>query len=267
MTDNELIRGIRENSTAAWREVYQTNHASMKARIEPMLRQAKGKTFDDVYSEAMVALMDSVKDGRLVEGEHVNLSGYIYTLCWRIALRLESRGRREDEKRGQMRLDLRPKGQGSGEPSTEDDEVDGTVSPEEYEEAMAFLDKVLDSIPPSCKSILKRFYWDKMPMKDIAALMGLKNEDSAKTTKNRCMNKFKEIAKAMLADDAKAEEAIRRTVERNALRDLLEEFRLVEAREMEEAALRRDHFAAAAKLRPKRPNAALESKDKDKKGK
>lgn len=237
MTDNELIRGIRDNSTVAWREVYHAHYGGMKARIEPMLRQAKGKTFDDVYSEAMIALMDSVKDGRLEEGEQVNLSGYIYTLCWRIALRLENRGKHEDEKKGRMRVDLRPAGPGAGEPTTEDEE-DGTVSPEEYEEAMAFLDRVLDSIPPACKTLLKRFYWDRMPMKDIAALMGLKNEDSAKTTKNRCMNKFKEIARAMLADDAKADEAVRRTVERNALRDLLEDFRQEANGELARAALK-----------------------------
>ena len=238
MTENELIRGIRENSTAAWREIYHTYCGVMRAKIEPMLRQAKGKTFDDVYSEAMIALMESVKVGRLVESEHVNLSGYIYTLCWRIALRLENRGIREDEKQERMFDELKPKDPGRDEPSTEDDEDDGFVEPEEYEEAMAFLEKVLESIPPACRMILKRFYWDKMPMKDIAALMGLKNEDSAKTTKNRCMNKFKTIANAMLADDAKAEDAIRRTVERNALRDLLEEFRQEEAGEMARAALK-----------------------------
>ena len=233
MTDNELIRGIRENSTAAWREIYHANYGKVKAKIEPMLRQAKGKTFDDVYSEALIALMENVKDGRLVEGEHLNLSGYLYTLCWRIALRLENKGKREDEKREEMAGEM-----GSGEPSTEGDEDDGTVSPEEYEEAMAFLEKVLESIPPSCRTLLKRFYWDKMPMKDIAALMGLKNEDTAKTTKNRCMNKFKEIAKAMLADDAKADEAVRRAIERNALRDLLEEFRQEENGELAVAAMK-----------------------------
>ena len=74
-------------------------------------------------------------------------------------------------------------------------------------------------------------------MKDIAALMGLRNEDSAKTTKNRCMNKFKEIAKAMLADDAKVDAAVRRTIERSALRDLLEEFRQEEIGERRRAAL------------------------------
>ena len=238
MTDSELIRGIRENSPSAWREVYHANYGKMKAKIEPMLRQAKGKTFDDVYSEAMVALMENVKDGKLGESGEANLSGYIFTLSFRIALRLENRGKREDEKRALMHDELKQKRKESGEPSTEDDEDEGTVSPEEYEEAKAFLDKVLDSIPPSCKTILKRFYWDRMPMKDIAALMGLKNEDSAKTTKNRCMNKFKEIAKAMLADDAKADEAVRRTIERNALRDLLEEFRQEANGELSMAALK-----------------------------
>lgn len=84
---------------------------------------------------------------------------------------------------------------------------------------------VLDSIPPACKSILKRFYWDKMSMKDIATLTGLKNEDTAKSTKKRCMDKFRSIAKALLEDDEKAEAAIRRTIERAALRDQLEECR------------------------------------------
>ena len=233
MTDNELIRGIRENSPAAWREIYHANHGKVKAKIEPMLRQAKGKTFDDVYSEAMIALMENVKDGKLVESANVNLSGYIYTLCWRLALRQENKGKKEDQKREEMVGEL-----GTGEPFAEEDGEDGTVSPEEYEEAMAFLEKVLESIPPSCRTLLKRFYWDKMPMKDIAALMGLKNEDTAKTTKNRCMNKFKEIAKAMLSEDAKADEAVRRTVERNALRDLLEELRQEENGDLALAAMK-----------------------------
>ena len=117
------------------------------------------------------------------------------------------------------------------------EEEDTSVEPEEYAEAMAFLDKVFESIPPKCKSILKRFYWDKLPMSEIAAIHGLRNENTAKTTKNRCMDKFKEIAKAMLADDAKADEAVRRTVERNALRDLLEEIRKEKDGEWARAAL------------------------------
>ena len=77
-----------------------------------------------------------------------------------------------------------------------------------------------------------------MPMKDIAAQMGLKNEDTAKATKSRCMKKIKQIAEAMLADDAKAEIAVRRAIERSTLRDLLEEFRQEEHGELALAALK-----------------------------
>ena len=174
------------------------------------------------FDDAMLTLMDNVKDGKVVEGASTNLSGYLYTICWRMALRRGTKSKRAEEA-GKMQEPV--------------EEEDTSVEPEEYAEAMAFLDRVFESIPPKCKSILKRFYWDKLPMSEIAAIHGLRNENSAKTTKNRCMDKFKEIAKAMLADDAKADEAVRRTVERNALRDLLEEIRKEKDGEWARAAL------------------------------
>jgi len=231
MTDNELIRGIRENAPAAWRELYQDNYDKIGAKIAPMLVRTKDVTFDDLFDDAMLTLMDNVKDGKVVEGEATNLSGYLYTICWRMALRLETRSKRAEEK--EAILAAEGKGGDKQEPMVEEDT---SVEPEEYAEAMAFLDRVFESIPPKCKSILKRFYWDKLSMSEIAAIHGLRNENSAKTTKNRCMDKFKEIAKAMLADDAKAEDAVRRTVERNSLRDLLDEIRKEKAGEWARAA-------------------------------
>ena len=105
------------------------------------------------------------------------------------------------------------------------------------EEALRFLDRVLGKMSEECRKIFRRFYWDKMPMKDIAAAMGLKNDDVAKATKSKCMKKFKDIAKAMLADDEKAEDAVTRVVERDALRDLLEECRKEAAGDWSIAAL------------------------------
>lgn len=188
-----------------------------------MLARTKDVTFDDLFEEALLALMDNVKEGKVAEGEETNLSGYLYTICWRMALRLETRRKRMEEK--EVKHATEEEAVRIREENEPVDDEDTSVEPEEYAAAMTFLDRVLESIPPKCKSILKRFYWDRLPMSEIAATHGLRNENSAKTTKNRCMDKFKEIAKAMLADDAKAEEAVRRTVERNALRDLLEEIR------------------------------------------
>ena len=53
------------------------------------------------------------------------------------------------------------------------------------------------------------------------------------------MDKFKEIAKAMLADDEKAEASVRRTIERNALKDLLADLRKEESGDLALAALQK----------------------------
>ena len=231
MTDNELIRGIRDNAPAAWREIYRTNRDKMAAKIAPMLAGVKDTTFDDVFEQALLTLMDNVKDGKLEESGQTNLSGYLYKICWRIALRKQTQGKKEAARQERM----------AAEGAATADEEDHSIEPEDYQEALAFLDRALASLPPKCKSILRRFYWDKCPMSEIAATHGLRNENSAKTTKNRCMDKFKEIAKAMLADDKKADEAVRRTVERDALRDLLEELRKEEGGEWVAAALQEKH--------------------------
>jgi len=46
-------------------------------------------------------------------------------------------------------------------------------------------------------------------MQQIAAALGLKNDNTAKTTKNRCMNKYADIARKLMGNDADAEEMIR----------------------------------------------------------
>lgn len=214
MTDNDIIRGIRENSESAWRAFFAKTHDQFKPKISALLKRASETTYEDIYEQSCLDLMDNVKDGKLVESEDVNLSGYMYTICWRLALKAETKRKRAE---GRM------------EEYLPEEEVQLEYDPADQDtaenEAMAFLNKVLESMPIQCRQIFRRFYWDKMPMKDIAAAMGLKNDDVAKATKSKCMKKFKDIARAMLVDDEKAEEAVRRTVERDALRDLLEECR------------------------------------------
>ena len=220
MTDKEIISGIESGTTG------------IRQQIQPILSGVRDVTFDDVYQEACIILMENIKAGKLDTEVEMNLSGYLYVICKRIALRYAAKKRpfRIVEKpMGKDEVVIKDVGEESADGSPDLQEM-------EEEEAMRFLDRVLDSIPPTCKSILKRFYWDKMSMKDIATLTGLKNEDTAKSTKKRCMDKFRNIAKAMLEDDEKAEEAIRRTIERAALRDQLEECRQLDAGTLARAA-------------------------------
>lgn len=62
-------------------------------------------------------------------------------------------------------------------------------------------------------------------MQQIAAALGLKNDNTAKTTKNRCMNKYADIARKLMGNDADAEEMIREAVERDCLTSLFSELR------------------------------------------
>ena len=225
MTDNDIIRGIRENSEAAWRELFAMTHSQFAPKISAMLIMSVATTYEDIYEQACMDLMANVKDGKLTEGENINLPGYLYTICWRRALRAE-----ESHKVKEKRMVKMAKEEAKDEASDEfSPDVVMEFDPEGDEDAknkaLVFLEKVLAAIPESCRQLFRRFYWDKMPMKDIAAAMGLKNDDVAKATKSKCMKKYKDIAKAMLADDEKADEAVRRVVERDALRDLLEECR------------------------------------------
>ena len=228
MTDKDLISGIESGVT------------SIRQHIQPILSGVRDVTFDDVYQEACIILMENIKAGTLDNESEMNLSGYLYVICKRVALRYSAKKR-------PLRIVEKPTGKDEVIIKDEGEERE-TESAElmemEEEEAMRFLDRVLDSIPPTCKSILKRFYWDKMSMKDIATLTGLKNEDTAKSTKKRCMDKFRSIAKAMLEDDEKADVAIRRTIERAALRDQLDECRQLESGTLARAA----HTEGSAKL-------------------
>ena len=236
MTDNEIIRAIRDNSPAAWKELYHSSYRQVEAKVKPLLRNVRHQDFGDIFDEACLTLMEAVKDGSVKEGADSNLAGYLYTVCQRMALR---HGVRETHPKEPPRRTLsRVNGKIVVEEPLSELVYDPDKAETEEKVATAFLDRVLKVLPENCRTLFRRFYWDKMPMKDIAPTMGLKNENVAKTKKNRCMDKFKEIAKAMLADDEKVEAAVRRAVERDALRDLLADLRREEDGELALAALK-----------------------------
>ena len=106
-------------------------------------------------------------------------------------------------------------------------ESESVSTEDKQKEQDRFLDRVFDSIPDACKTLLKKFYWDHTPMDEIARILSLRNADTAKTKKNRCMNQFKDIAKKLVESDEFAEEMVRACVERSMLRELLEEERVI----------------------------------------
>jgi hypothetical protein len=68
----------------------------------------------------------------------------------------------------------------------------------------------------------------------------MRNADSAKTKKNKCMNKFKDIAAKLLENDEFAEEAVRAAVERSALKEVINNERVYAENGISMAALDED---------------------------
>lgn len=55
----------------------------------------------------------------------------------------------------------------------------------------AVLGAELSYIPDPCNKILKLYYYDKLSMREISDAMNYKSANSAKTIKNRCLEKLK----------------------------------------------------------------------------
>jgi|GEM_PF-1396736 len=215
MSGKDLINGIKTDSPSVWKRLFSSPASAMRAQIQPIMKDVRDVTFDDVFEEACIILMQNVKAGKL-DGNEVNLEGYLYVLCKRIALKYA--GRKQSLSFDSPNIQVREEGS-EVKSGTPEEEADDMVRVD------AFLDSVLQAMPENQRAILRCFYWEKMSMAEIASLFGLKNEAVAKSTKNRCMNNFKKIAGEMLKDDEMAETAIERTVERMALRGQLTECR------------------------------------------
>ena len=69
--------------------------------------------------------------------------------------------------------------------------IPDTLSAFEREERYKRLSTIVSRMGEPCAPLLQKFYWEKLSWSVIAAELQYANADSAKTQKNRCMNKLK----------------------------------------------------------------------------
>ena len=215
MTDAQIVMSIMQNDPRGWRHICR----NMKQGFASII----GKTFsfgptakddiEDIFQDSCLVLMQKIKGGEFT----VSREGSVFTCLVQIG-KLTAfnliRKRRPLTSKEEITVNLH------------EDKQDVEMPLDEKQKAQdEFLDRVFSSIPPDCQMLLKRFYWDHKPMDEIASILGLRNADTAKTKKNRCMKKFKDIASMLLESDEFAEDAVRAAVERAALKELLEEER------------------------------------------
>ncbi len=170
---------------------------------------------EDIFQESLVVLMSKVKSDGLV----IPREGVIFSYLAEIGKRTTRNFlRKQSHISSADAVTILAK-------QHYNSEGNDMAAEEKQQTQNDFLDRVFDSMPAECKQLLKLFYWERKPMDDIASILGMRNADSAKTKKSKCMNKFKDIAAELIESDEFAEDAVRAAVERAALRELLEEER------------------------------------------
>ena len=212
MTDQQLLIGIIQNDERAWKHICR----NMKQGFAAILVQTfsfnslTNEDIEDIFQESCLVLMQKVKDG----GVAVSREGTLFSLLVQI-------GKLTACNLNRKRKDIISEDVVTISDNLHKEYEDISVD-EKQKSQDKFLDRVFDSLPSDCKTLLKHFYWGRKPMDHIASVLGMRNADSAKTKKNKCMNKFKYIAAKLIESDEFAEEAVRAAVERAALKELLE---------------------------------------------
>ena len=233
MTEAQIVIGIMQNDNRAWQYICRKMKPSFFSIIGGSF--AFGDTakadIEDVFQDSCVVLMQKVKKRELVLTREGALFSYLVQIGKLTAcnlMRKKGGPKKMDDGNPHLIPFLSVRGTRIPDIRKEQENEPGEISLSEKQQAQdEFLDRVFDSIPDDCKTLLKKFHWDHSPMNEIACMLGLRNADTAKTKKNRCMHKFKEIANRLIEDGEYAEEVVRATVERAALRELLEEERIM----------------------------------------
>ena len=214
MTDIQVIQGIRCNDEKAWRFIY----ANMRGALLGSLRKKFPSVFsaeewNDVFVDTCEALMVNVKRGKYEVRENATLYTYIFKIAVNITLALIRK-----KKDVAINEDIS---------YVRDEAEEADLLPDEKQRTQnEFLDRVLESIPEDCRLLLKKFYWDRIPMERLAPMFGYKNADNVANKKNKCMKKIKDVKERLFEDGDFDEDTVKAAVERAALRELLESERI-----------------------------------------
>ncbi len=156
------------------------------------LRKYPGLSLDDskdVFQEASIALYNNICRRKITtENLKCSLSTYLCRICYNLALKVV-----RDKNYKSISLDPDNKFQNPL------DKPEYAVDENKLDELLAIVSDKIDSIeetiknlPEPCKRIFRGYYWDDITCEQIAIKYDFANANTVKSTKTRCIKKFKE---------------------------------------------------------------------------
>lgn len=157
--------------------------------LKPLFINYIRKNFDlsyddimDIYADVWIDVRNNILNGRVEKD--TKWQAYILKMGWNQANKLKKRLNQtnyiDDEGFNSDAFEKE---------YTEREEAEKSIYTDP--QLIAILGAELSYIPDPCNKILKLYYHDGLSMTQIADSMNYSNQNSAKTTKNRCMDKLK----------------------------------------------------------------------------
>ncbi|UKJ06359.1 RNA polymerase sigma factor [Solitalea lacus] len=174
-SDNELIKGIIENSDEALRQLYKMYFPS----ILQFVLNNNGDEDDakDIYQEAIIVVYDKIKSGSFELNS--KLKTFIYSVCRRLWLK---------------RLKLMSRSAGNVTDFQDFIPVEDDLERHEEKDAqLNLMEGALIKLGEPCKTIIEDYYLHNQSMQEIAEKFGYTNAENAKNQKYKCLMRLKKI--------------------------------------------------------------------------
>ncbi|GAP70775.1 DNA-directed RNA polymerase specialized sigma subunit, sigma24 family [Bacteroidales bacterium 6E] len=169
-TDDQILKGILRHDNVVLAFIYKQYFYKVNAFI----RKNNGDEDDvnDVFQEAIIIIYRKLKENDLLF-ENRSFEVYLFSVCRFLWLK-ELEKRRLDKQKINDTLNFQ-------------DEIydDDLVAVVEKNERFLLYQKHFKSISTDCQKILQLFF-EKVPIKQIAHIMGFKSEKYVKTRKFKC---------------------------------------------------------------------------------
>jgi RNA polymerase sigma factor (sigma-70 family) len=165
----ELLNGIHRNDTIVLQYIYKNFYS----KINFFVRKNNGDEEDanDVFQEAIIIIYRKLKANELVLD--CTFETYLYSICRFLWLKQLEKRKLEKEKIK------------DNHEYNDDIYDDGLEKVVDLNERYKLYQKHFTNLGKDCQKILQ-LYFDKVPLKNIAQIMGFKSEKYAKKRKFKC---------------------------------------------------------------------------------
>ena len=173
VSSQQWIERLRAQGLSAIEALYEQWRADFLAFANRY--QMRDEDVLDVYQDALITLYENVRTGRLQELSS-SPKTYLFSIGKYMLLnKLKQQGREVALKVEHV------KEEASWEA------VDNQLNPRQEQ-----LLRALENLGGSCRKLIQLFYYQKLSIKEIVAQTGLKNENTVKAQKSRCVKTLRQ---------------------------------------------------------------------------